>query len=276
FGNVESLVQEKIQLAVPPVDVVYLNLDNPYGEEVKNTLRDRGIPVITYGFENHEKRDLALVSFEVDPASGVSSFHCRLRTDYHSFQVPFFSPELMVMLLPALQFSLQQGISELDIQDALNGMVLPDGREKVYRLRQGYVIDDSYNANPVSMQKALSLLELFHRWGYRTWAVLGDMLEMGSVSESAHQNLIRSFDQHRVNTIILYGPMMREAAERVVSSGQLQGECYLAYSHDEIQKILLDQVEKQGEKWVVLFKGSRGMQMEKAIPAEWRSKHGTL
>ena len=269
FGNVETVVGEKMLLA-QNAHTVYLHGDNPYSSQLSEDLKKTGKEVIRFGTPEGFDNTLILYDYHIDLNAGISSFIYRCEKQTISFRAPFFSPELMVILLPALHLALKSGISTTDIQGVLESLLLPEGREKIDHIGNGYVIDDSYNANPVSMKKALHLLERFSHQGYQTWAVLGDMLEMGNASQAVHEECIRSLEEHHINNVILFGPLMHEAAEKVLSKNSLDGEYYLASSPEEIQKILLDQVPKIGDKWIVLFKGSRGMKMEEAIPPEWR------
>ena len=269
FEEVETVVHEKILLA-QNAEIVYLNGDNPYTARLVDELTRAGKKVITYGYQNSSAPRLSLLDFSLDPRSGVASFHCRCEERNYSFQAPIFSPELTVMLLPVLHLAFHSGIAAKDIQKVLDEILLPQGREKIYHRGSGYVIDDSYNANPVSMYKALRLMDRFNYQGYQTWVVLGDMLEMGNFSDTVHEECIRSLEEHHIKNVILFGSFMHEAAEKVLSENSLDGEYYLASSHEEIQKILLDQIPQPFERLVVLFKGSRGMKLEEAIPREWK------
>jgi len=268
FGNVETVIQEKVLLA-KNAKTIYLNGDSSYASKLKDDFSQAGKQVILFGLKNHGEYQLSLLDYILDPTVGMMTFRCQCEKQIYTFQAPIFSPELIILLLPVLHQALRLGIETNDIQTVLNEILLPEGREKIYRVGEGYVIDDSYNANPISLHKALNLLKRFNYQGYQTWVVLGDMLEMGSFSEAVHQECIRSLEEHKIKNVILYGSLMHEAAEKVLSKNLLDGEYYLAYSHQEIKKILLEQIPFPFNHVVVLFKGSRAMKLEEAIPKEW-------
>lgn len=268
FGNVETIVQEKILLA-EKAKMIYLNGDNPYASKLQKDFSSVGKKVVLFGLQNHITSQLSLLDYQLNPSEGITWFRCQCEGRIYHFQVPIFSPELIILLLPVLHQAFQLGIDKEDIQKVLHEILLPEGREKIYHLGEGYLIDDSYNANPISLHKALNLLKRFSYQGYQTWVVLGDMLEMGSFSEAVHQESIRSLEEHKIKNVILYGSMMHEAAEKVLSKNSVDGEYYLASSHEEIKKILLDQIPFPFSRVIVLFKGSRAMKLEEAIPTEW-------
>ncbi|HEY5848448.1 MAG TPA: cyanophycin synthetase, partial [Microlunatus sp.] len=71
----------------------------------------------------------------------------------------------------------------------------------------GLVINDAYNANPESMRAALDTLVDIARaaGGARTWAVLGDMLELGSDAETAHRSLGHYVADRGVHRLVVLG-----------------------------------------------------------------------
>ncbi len=130
------------------------------------------------------------------------------------------------------------------MHDALRCASPPPGRLKAIRLGQGVtVLDDSYNANPDSMRAALRVLA--EATG-RKVAVLGDMLELGSASESAHRAI--ADEARRVaDEVVMVGERFGGVAWSEGLSGEVADRC------------------RPGD--VVLLKGSRGMALERMIPA---------
>jgi UDP-N-acetylmuramyl pentapeptide synthase len=72
--------------------------------------------------------------------------------------------------------------------------------------------------------------------------------------------------------VVLFGPCFREVAEREFPKELADGFFRWFSSHREIQRFLAKRFSTCS-RWVVLFKGSRGMGMENAIPEEWREGH---
>ncbi len=115
------------------------------------------------------------------------------------------------------------------------------------------IIDDTYNANPPSVRKALESLSLFE--GYKI-ALLGDMLELGTLSEMYHREVGRLCAHLNIDKCIFYGRNMRFAYEECL---RYNVSCYHTLSREKLMSYIRD-IIKEGS--VILIKGSRGMEME--------------
>lgn len=131
------------------------------------------------------------------------------------------------------------------------------------------LIDDSYNANPASMEAALSTVAWIGEES-RVIAVLGDMLELGPESEKAHR-AIGSLAASCVERLYLVGNMAGAMAAGAIAGGLPDAAVIVAGSHDEILADLMRTLDR-GD--FVLVKGSRGMRME--VVAEGLRRSVTL
>lgn len=119
------------------------------------------------------------------------------------------------------------------------------------------VLNDTYNANPLSMHMALQVLQDFPARGRRI-AVLGDMLELGAAAGAAHREVLEHA-QRVAEWVFVLGEQFRACAH-----GQPK-VCVCSTHEEALQR--LQEVLQPGD--VVLLKGSRGMRME-AIVEQWR------
>jgi UDP-N-acetylmuramoyl-tripeptide--D-alanyl-D-alanine ligase len=115
------------------------------------------------------------------------------------------------------------------------------------------IINDCYNANPMSMQAALQQLGS-DADAVRRIAVLGDMLELGGDAVAYHRALGEQATDARVLTLITVGPLAAHAGDTF-----LGGDHFHAADADEAAAILAPQL-RRGD--VVLVKGSRGVGLE--------------
>ncbi|MDH5637121.1 MAG: UDP-N-acetylmuramoyl-tripeptide--D-alanyl-D-alanine ligase [Nitrospinota bacterium] len=118
-----------------------------------------------------------------------------------------------------------------------------------------WLIDDSYNANPVSVESALSTFGEFGEG--RKFLVFGDMLEMGKAAEKAHAAVARQAKAAGVERIFTYGPLAAITAMEAKKVGLVGVE---RKSHEALA-LAVTNVLKPGD--VALVKGSRGMRMDK-------------
>ena len=148
---------------------------------------------------------------------------------------------------------------------ALESLSAEAGRGKRHVLRhpkgQITLIDESYNANPASMQAAMALLDATPVTGEgRRIAVLGDMLELGGHSAKLHAALADLIAGTRTDLILLAGPEMKSLAEALPEGVKVE---YRAAAED-LKPVLIDTV-RPGD--VVMVKSSKGIGFSKLVDA---------
>jgi UDP-N-acetylmuramoyl-tripeptide--D-alanyl-D-alanine ligase len=154
------------------------------------------------------------------------------------------------------------GVGMQDIKAGLEEYTSFPGRMEIIRLDDTItVINDTYNANPTSMEIALTTLAQLKGAG-RGIAVLGDMLELGEASEAYHRQLGLLIKTLQISPVILTGAHAPTVAAGAGTTGTTGVSISIAQSHEEIAHRLAAIV--QPHDWI-LFKGSRGMRMEKCM-----------
>ncbi len=136
-------------------------------------------------------------------------------------------------------------------------------RMVVQRHRGIGIINDAYNANPASMEAALNALVGMESRGKRI-AVLGDMIELGSGSAKEHVELGKSVARRDIGRLYLLGQHAGHVKRGALGAGMEEEQVRIGADHLELATWLSEQ-SKKGD-WL-LFKGSRGLAMEKIIEA---------
>jgi UDP-N-acetylmuramoyl-tripeptide--D-alanyl-D-alanine ligase len=121
------------------------------------------------------------------------------------------------------------------------------------------IVNDAYNANPDSMLAALRTLRVMGRGGERrTWAVLGEMAELGPDGGPAHQQVGREAAQLDVSRVVVIG----SAAAGIHAGAVAEGLRDAALVEDVDAALAILHAElRPGD--VVLVKGSRSVGLEK-------------
>lgn len=137
------------------------------------------------------------------------------------------------------------------------------GRQLELKHPKGRVIliDESYNANPASMEAALDLLKaapVANRG--RRIAVLGDMLELGSHSQKLHAGLADAVERAETARVFLGGPEMQALSENLPSGMKAE---YRA-SPEELRDLVVDAV-RPGD--AIMIKSSNGIGFSKIVDA---------
>jgi UDP-N-acetylmuramoyl-tripeptide--D-alanyl-D-alanine ligase len=171
----------------------------------------------------------------------------------------FGKPQAYAMLA-AFGVGMFLGMNLIEISQALQKYQPLPGRTKIIPgIKNSLIIDDTYNASPLSMHAALDFLQIIN--ASRKIVVLGDMLEIGKYTEEAHRS-IGDKAKNIADFIITVGERARfiyqEALENNFSQDNLK--------HFETSKEageFLDKIIETGD--VVLVKGSRAMRMERTV-----------
>jgi UDP-N-acetylmuramoyl-tripeptide--D-alanyl-D-alanine ligase len=123
------------------------------------------------------------------------------------------------------------------------------------------ILDDTYNANPVSVRAALETLGA-SAGDARRVVVLGDMLELGPIAEAEHREMGRAVAASGAAEFVGLGRAARTAVEAAREAG-------LSESHhaETFEDTVVHLLKRLAPGDVVLVKGSRGMRMERVVDA---------
>jgi UDP-N-acetylmuramoyl-tripeptide--D-alanyl-D-alanine ligase len=162
--------------------------------------------------------------------------------------------------LAASAAALAAGASLAEVALGLAGYRPVAGRLERRALPSGAVlIDDSYNANPQSMEVALRMLASCPAEGRRI-AVLGDMGELGPSSDEAHLDAGRLAARLGIHWLLALGEQAERVASGAREAGMSASRTHVGASHEDLAERLRG--ELSAGDWV-LVKGSRSMRMER-------------
>lgn len=194
-----------------------------------------------------------------DIVSGPQGETFRIRDRLHgdfAASIPAVGRHNVYNALAAYTLATRLGLDPARAAAALADYRTTGMRQKLVDHEGVQIIEDCYNANPDSMRAALETLATLGACG-RKVAVLGDMLELGAISEQAHREVGRLAAQGGVDCLITFGPGGALIADGAAAAG-------LAEAHPcrtkEDAAALLRAYCRPGD--TVLFKASRGMAFE--------------
>ena len=169
--------------------------------------------------------------------------------------------------LAAAALAYAAGMNIKEIVRGLESFEPPARRFEIERLQSGIcVINDAYNANPSSVLAALKTLAGMSR-SKRCVVALGDMLELGSVSEEAHKKTGEAVAEMGFTRLVTVGEYAKKTVEGARLKGMKASRTAFFESKKEMAPYLI-QLVKEGVISTgdfVLIKGSRGMRMETLI-----------
>jgi UDP-N-acetylmuramoyl-tripeptide--D-alanyl-D-alanine ligase len=178
------------------------------------------------------------------------------------FTAPLVSRSHVENLLAAILVAQRLGMKNFEIQEALAGLKPPAGRGQIRRCGRFTIIDETYNSNPEALKKTLGWVDREYRMSKA--AVLGDMLELGRNELGFHRQVGRFFAGLRFDLLVTVGRRAGSIAAAARQAGFPGRRIHSFADAVEAGRFLRRELDP-GRGGVLLFKGSRGMALEKAI-----------
>ncbi|MCM0080210.1 UDP-N-acetylmuramoyl-tripeptide--D-alanyl-D-alanine ligase [Geomonas sp. Red32] len=255
LGSVEGVAKAKGELFLrlkPGSSAVY-NVDDPLISKCPTHLN---VTRLTFGLRGAEVSSANITSL----GKAGESFVLRLPGEEQPIHLRAYGRHNIYNALAAAAAAQALGISGEVIRQGLEEFTPYDKRFQLEETAGVILINDSYNANPASMAAALKTLHEVVEGGGRCVAVLGDMLELGTGTVEAHRELGK-LAAASVARLYLLGDLAGEVARGALDAGLPAGQVMIGKDHEEVAREVAAWVEP-GD--CVLFKGSRGMRMERA------------
>jgi UDP-N-acetylmuramoyl-tripeptide--D-alanyl-D-alanine ligase len=155
-------------------------------------------------------------------------------------------------------------VSVVDVLANLANFEPVPGRIRIIEgLENSVILDDTYNASPVAVQKALNILKEIETPGKRI-AVLGDMLELGRYTASEHKKVGELVCDLKIDILIAVGLRAETIAEKALELGMNKEKVFMFRKSEETIELVKNLISAND---IVLVKGSQGIRMEKIVVA---------
>ncbi|MBF0161776.1 MAG: UDP-N-acetylmuramoyl-tripeptide--D-alanyl-D-alanine ligase [Magnetococcales bacterium] len=273
FDSVEAIVEAKGELleALPAHGMAVI----PHGQSYTARLRQKAgsVKVLTFGPDPAADLFIGRVGEESDTSPPAHTFVIHWQGEPDGIKICLAAPgeHLRQNVLAVAAAARAAGLSPQQIASGLELFAPPVGRGGICQSSAGWrVVDDSYNANPGSVQAALYALPKPDKPGRRV-AVLGDMLELGKEAELLHRGLCQAVRESGVTLLLTAGPQMQALHQAVKEVGWegakgQQGDGPIeAWHRPDPAQWLPDIKTYLRPEDVILVKGSRGMKMERIV-----------
>ncbi|MDH6455949.1 MULTISPECIES: UDP-N-acetylmuramoyl-tripeptide--D-alanyl-D-alanine ligase [unclassified Streptomyces] len=252
FGSRGAIAKAKGELVrgLAPGGTAVLNADDPRVVAMR-ALTDG--PVLTFGRAEHA--DVRELGLSLD-SLGRPSFTLRTVDALHPVALPHVGAHQALNASAAAAAGLRAGVPLDTAATALATAPLSKWRLEPRDLAGGAtLLNDSYNANPDSTRAALDALAAIA--GGRRIAVLGEMLELGHVSDAEH-HAVGQYAAHRADVVVSIGKTALSIADGAGERGVALADNSAAVDW------LRDHLAADD---VVLVKGSRGARLDEVAAA---------
>lgn len=249
FGSVAAIAKEKGLLVTTLASdkTAIINTDYP---EIKDLIPKIKSEIITVG----QKSDFSLIDYKVDLKG--TNFEFTSQGKKYSLLFPqMLFKEYGYNFLAVLACCQKVGISlATAISDLEQSFVLPPGRfSLISGVNNSLIIDSSYNSSPTALSASLNFVKDLKIKG-RKIAILGDMRELGSLTEKEH-TAIAPMVKKSVDMVVLVGPYMREHLyPALIKSGFPKDKIFGFLTAENVAEKLKDVIKKDD---LILVKGSQ-------------------
>ncbi len=253
-GGIEGVARAKGELfdGARPGDVCIINADDHH---VSALPLPKGVRIIRFGTTSD--CDVRLTAAVVDPGTLHTRFQVETPSGSVLSEIRSPGTHLAMNAAAAIAVGLALHCPPAQMARAISGYEPVGARQRIVPISGGpVVLNDAYNANPLST--AASLRTLAGITGRTRVALLGDMLELGALEESGHAEMLELARSLSLDIIGLAGP-------RYAAAYQAAGTPDGVVSAPDARALAALVAPRISPGDVVLLKGSRGMTMERIL-----------
>jgi len=260
-GSLENVARAKAEIfeGLNPEGIAIIFADDPRREILIQGANENANIAKVMLFGTQPKSDVLLS--EISFTDHGIAFSLAMNGHTRQYTVPSPAAFMAFNAAAAAALSKAAGIDETDIARGLEAFVPVKGRMHLRHLANGlHLIDDTYNANPSSMEQALKVLNRL-AGNNQGIAVLGDMLELGNQTREHHRQVGHLVAALSPAKLLLFGTQVARIREGALEKGYPEARIVMG-SKKELGDTL--KTSTKHENWILL-KGSRGMAMETLI-----------
>ena len=264
FSSLDDIARAKAEIfeGVEPGGAALVNRDDPRFKLLDQLAREAGVENV-WGYGENANSQVRLTNFVLHASHSILTANVGGQEVAAKIGAP--GRHIVQNALALLGAAQLVGADVTRAALALADLVPDRGRGRRHTLRNPkgtfILIDESYNANPASMQAAMALLEATPvAPGSRRIAVLGDMLELGEHSARLHTALAELITETSTDLVFLAGPEMKALAEILPSDFHAEHRA----TGDELKPVLMQAIQP-GD--VVMVKSSKSIGFSKLVDA---------
>lgn len=269
LGSKDNIFKAKSELlqSLDKEGIAILNRDDPYFFKMSKIVKDKKL--YTFGIEN--KSDIMACNVRMESDKGMRFTLEVQNGKSREIYFPLLGRHNIYNALAAAAAAFALGI-ELDlIEKGLSSFKPLDLHMQFSNFYNGIkIINDSYNASPLSVKSALeTLAEVAQK--NRKIAILGDMLELGEKADFYHREIGKEVAKLSIDTLITVGQGGKIIAQSSKEEGMAEERIFSFEKNEKknLSKKLLS-LTKSGD--FILLKGSREMKMEDILEF-WRREY---
>ncbi|MBI5417218.1 UDP-N-acetylmuramoyl-tripeptide--D-alanyl-D-alanine ligase [Candidatus Poribacteria bacterium] len=235
-------------------DIAIINADDIFTKNIGDRLRSEKI-----FFGVNSEAQITATEIKSNSFDLIISAPYKYRT---KINLPLIGKHNVYNALAAAAVGITMNIAPEKIAQGLSSFIPTPGRMELCKLNDSiWVINDAYNANPLSMKSAIETFS-DQASDRQKILILGDMLELGHDEINFHKEIGKQLVNSGVKYLFTYGNLACYIAEGAIGNGMKENQIFICSSHEEIENNLIKVLTGND---IILLKGSRAMKMEKIL-----------
>ena len=204
FKNLHGIANAKSELleSIKPGGTAVLNRDDKFFKYLSKKAKLFNLKICSFG--KHKKSDVRVL--RVKKQENKSRIFIKIDDQIINFE---FKDLNMHNILASIAVLKVLKVNFSKIKNKFKNLSSPEGRGKKYSIfrykKKFKLIDESYNANPLSVKKAINTLSSIKKENFKKYLILGDMLELGHKSKKYHEELSKVINNSDIDKVFIKG-----------------------------------------------------------------------
>ncbi len=253
LGSREGILKAKCEIfeGMKSDGLKVLNFDN----DMLASVKDKYENICYYSMEG--KADIYADNIVEKGIEGIS---CTIHTPKFSFNADITIPgrHMVGNAMAATAAAIELGLSADEIARGINSFEPTGGRMEIIKANDYTIINDVYNANPVSTKAGIDVIA--YEKGKKC-CILGDMFELGEYGPKLHYEVGAYAVEKNIDTLICIGEISKNMYEGAVNT---KGNTKIYYFENQ-EEFFAESNEIIEKGMTILVKASRGMHFEKTV-----------
>jgi MurE/MurF fusion protein len=204
FKNISGIAKAKSEIIgnIKENGTIIINRDDKFFSYLYKQSKLRKLKIITFGKDHNSDISLQRIITNKNSSKIIIKVYKR-KIDLEIKNINIYNVLASLAVMKEFNYDLK------DVKKILKNLEPSDGRGKTHLIsrynKKFSLIDESYNANPLSVKTAIHNFDLIKKDKSKKYLVLGDMLELGSKSEKYHKDLSKVINNSTIDKVFIKG-----------------------------------------------------------------------
>ena len=236
FKSIKDIAKAKSEIIDNILDdgAIILNKDDKFFNFLSSKAKKRNLGIISFSSKN--KADICLINIKKN--KNIFRMKIKVKNEFFYFDIKNQNESLIKNILACISILSHLDLNLNIMKNKFKNFIIPSGRGDIKIVKKFdkkfYFIDESYNANPLSMKSAIKNISFYKRKKEcKKLIFLGDMLELGEKSRKLHKKLSTTINNSDIDKVYIYGKYIKETFNFLSKNkkGKIFNNLNEAYKH---------------------------------------------